>query len=580
MSGSIRSWLTVTPFGAAGGVTGSCNYVEVTATDGSLHGYMVDAGLFAGKNSRKMNTNISFLAKKIKAAFATHPHVDHIGRFPYLYRQGYRGPIYATEPAIDLAAKVLPDAGKIQEENYKFFLQKSGLKNKGLIAEIGMGPLYTAKDGTDVMELFVPVERGETVKVDDYCEACFYNAGHGFGSASVMLTLTNGEESHKLYFSGDIGQNSPLLKARKDSFKTDVDFVFMESTYADRFHRPRKESWEELREISATTLLNGGNVVHPCFSAGRTQSIWFLYYLDMMTRNDWIADVFRKTIFHIDSQLSVLATRVFSKHPEEFNAKAARAMKDPDNNPFCCEQLEFCLDVEESKVLTSQKNNYVVFSAAGMCNAGRVLYHLEKDLPNPNSAVIFTGYQAEGTLGRQLIEGAKQVKIHGESVFVRAKVASITGFSDHVDQDGLVKWLKNIEEGYTLFIGHGEPEPQEVLKTRLIEEDIISEDKVELLGYGKCYHLYKGGFEVTTFSTDTKKEVVHVDQKDTLLRKEICKLEHFHELVSSVLEDPFDSDALQLLHTLEQEINAELARCKKKRRQGKPNKSRSGARRR
>ena len=572
MSDDNSSWIRYIPHGGADDVTGSAHEFVLDTQDGDMH-YLVDAGMFAGQKGRKFNTNIAHLVKKLCAIVVTHAHVDHIGRLPYLYRLGYRCPIYATEAVIDLASKVLPDAGKIQEENYKFFLQKSGIRNKTILDEAGIEPLYTAKDGADTVGLFESVCRGKTIKVDKYLEVYFYNAGHALGSSSILLTFNNGKgETYRVLYAGDIGQNNPILKQRKDIFKKNIDLVLMESTYAGREHCSRKESWNEFRETAATAIVKGGNVVIPAFAVGRTQEILYLYYEDMMKNNDWVAEVFRRTPVFVDSLLAVSATEIFRRHPEEFKASAFRAMKNKSNNPFNFPQLSFCPDVDDSKRLTQEKNNYVVFTAAGMCTAGRVLYHLEKDLPNPNSAVIIPGYQAEGTLGRQLVEGARQVKIHGETINVRAKIVNATGFSAHADQEELKKWLTHIEKGYVLGLVHGEPESQKVLKDSIVEDGIVDEEKIELVAYGKVYYLYKGGYRITTYSIEPDSSIKNLRPHEAVKKKEVCMMEHIRDVVQSILDDPYDYESLQILSALERELNAELKKMKFKRRQGKPNK--------
>lgn len=567
-----KSWIKYTPYGGAGRVTGSCHHFEVTLKDGTKD-YALEAGLFAGKYGRKHNTNIAHLAYKLDAAFATHAHVDHIGRFPYLYKLGYRGPIYATEPVIDLAINVLPDAGKIQEENYKYFLQKSGIRNKTILAEVGLEPLYTSKDATDTLSLFRTVERGKVVKVDECLEVTFYNAGHGLGSSSILLNFNNGEETYRVFYSGDIGQNNPILKKRVDSMKKDIDLVIMESTYADRDHTSREDDYKLYRETLAETYLNGGNSIIPAFTSGRTQELWYLSHNDMISNDDEIAQTLKKIPFYVDTFLGVSSTHVYARHPEEFKASAARAMKNPKTNPFYYPNLHFCQEQDDSKDLTMHHNNYAVFSAAGMCTAGRILYHLEKDLPNPKSAVIIPGYQAEGTLGRLLVEGAKQVKIHGEVVNVRAKIVHLTGFSAHADRNELKKWLAQFEKGtYILGLAHGEPYPQQILKDDLAKSGIIEADKVELLSYGKTYHLYKGGYDITTFSVENDEPIVKVEQYEMIKKQDICKMEDVRDAIRSVWDDPFDAHALQLLGKLEQEILAEIKKAKyQRKRQAKPN---------
>lgn len=569
MKNYFNSWVRLVPFGGADTVTGACYLLTVVVAGKERH-YLVDCGLYSRKNSRKMNTNICSMIDKISAVFVTHAHIDHTGRLPLLYKYGYRGPVYATEPVKALSKIMLPDSARIQEYDYIHTIKRLGITSKELVKATGMEPLYTVRDAVECLDLFVPVERGNEIKVDDYISVCFYNAGHGIGSSSIMVTIDNGMETFRIYFSGDLGQNNAILKQRRDTFKEDVDFVVMESTYADRIHRERKESWKELRELVANTILKGGNVILPVFAVGRTQEMLYLYYEDMMENNDWVADVFRRTPVYIDSCMACQATEQFKKFPEEFKAPVAKQLREKGNNLFYFPQLTIVQDAADSKKFTQQNNNYIVFSAAGMCNAGRVLYHLEKDIGNPNSAVIFTGFQAEGTLGRRIIDGDKIVRIHGEEHYVQAKIASINAFSAHVDQEGLVKWLSKIEKGYTLFLAHGEPLPQNKLRTKLIEEGIVEEEKVDLLACGKMYYLRKDGYDISTFSFKVDERGIqsadnHGNRKTTLM------IEKIRDAIVDALEDMWSPELLRMIDELESEMKRIKSRVRK---QTKPNKSR------
>ena len=576
MSESNSSWVTLTPFGGANSVTGSCHLVRVNTRRGEKH-YLVDCGAFSGKDGRRINMNISHLANKIDAVFITHAHIDHTGRLPYLYKLGYRGPIYATRAARELSKLMLLDSARIQEQDYKLLVKKLGLKNKRVMKGMGIEPLYSQDDAINVMDQFVDVKRGESIKVDDNLEVTFYNAGHALGSASIMLTVNNGEESYKLYFSGDIGQNNTILKRRKDIPKKDVDAVIMETTYAGRFQGDKVSTWQEVRKTISETIKKGGNVIFPTFAVGRTQEMLYLYYKDMMENSDEIAKVFRDTAVFVDSTLAVAATECFRKFKEEFNTPVRRLLKNKENNPFYFPQLTMISDAEGSKRVTAEENNYVVFSAAGMCNAGRVLYHLQKDLPNPNSTIIFSGFQADGTLGREIVSGAREVKIHGETVPIRAKIVFMNAFSAHVDQDGLVNWLSKISGNYTLFLSHGEPDRQLMFREELANKGVVSLDSVALMSYGKEYHIKKGGYDVSTFTKPV--EHVLIDKDISISKKaKIDEIEKIIEYVRGIVADDFDPETMKLIYSLERRLKRDKTRLQKKKKQAKPNRVKRGRR--
>jgi len=573
MASANKSWIKFTPLGGANTVTGSCSLITITVGK-EERSYMVDCGLFTDKEDSKFNTNIAGVMDKVRAIFATHAHVDHIGRLPYAYKLGYYGPIYATSPVKALARIVLNDSARIQEQEYYELMRKLKIRNQKFIDQINLSPLYTVHDAEQVMHQFVSVERNKKVRVDEFLEVEFFNAGHALGSSSIMLNFNNGKETYRLYFSGDIGQNNPILKMRRDSLKKDVDYVFMETTYAGRYHPKREESWNELRELVAKTIKKGGNVILPAFAVGRTQEILYLYYKDIQENDDWVARTLRKTPVYVDSYMTVLATQEFRRFPNELKEPVQRLFAEGNCDPFDFPQLTMVASAEASKELTQNSNNYVVISSAGMCNAGRVLYHLVKDLPNPRSTIIFTGYQAEGTLGRQIIEGKKMVKINGKPINIRANIASIRAFSAHVDNPGLIKWLEKIENGYTLFLGHGEPDMQKDLKSELVSRGLVSKHNIELSTLGKSYYLHKDSVDIVKLPATQIPECAEMHAKDRL--KEIERIRNFLQVTPT---NCLDSETIRLIQALENRLTREITRAKKAAKcQAKPNRKNTGRR--
>lgn len=567
-----NSWIKLTSFGGANQVTASCHMITVMSKkEEVLRRYLVDCGLPQGKDFTPPE-NISSYVGEITAVFLTHAHLDHSGRLPYLYKLGYRKPIYSTEGTKKLAAHLLLDSARIQEEEYANKLKRNGKK---LLDLTGIKPLYSEHDAENVMNYFREIERNEEVVIDEYLKVKFYNAGHMLGSASIMFMLSNGEEDYKIYFSGDIGQNNPILKRRIDSPKNEVDFVVMESTYAGREHPERETSWMELRSTVASTILNGGNVVFPAFAVGRTQELLYLLYKDMKENDDWVTKVLKSTPIFVDCVLAINATEVFKEMTEEFTLKMREMLKE-DENPFAFHNLHISYTPEQSMAIAERKEPSIIFSASGMCVAGRILWHLKNNLRDPKSTIIFTGYQSEGTLGRLLVDGEKIVNLHGCSMMVKAKIEHIGGFSAHADENELLKWLSKIEKGYVLFLAHGNPADQEQLKQRLVDEEDIFPDDIELLSPNKEYYLYKGQFYEKKF---TPPNLLEKDGHNKKFDKKTCKkILRLRELLQTINED---HDVLRIaeLKNLELSVKEDIkileGREKKRtKHECKPNKTR------
>ncbi|MBP3284762.1 MAG: MBL fold metallo-hydrolase [Clostridia bacterium] len=539
-------WLEVRFYGAARMVVGSCPVVTATV-NGEENSYMFDCGMMQGKIARKhgeYNKNIVEVVKKVKVAFATHGHIDHIGRYPFAYKLGYRGPIYCTKPVRDLALPLLKDSARIQQHDYDV-----ALKNVSTHAEFEkvtekLAPLYTEEDCEETVKQMVPVERNRWIKVDNILSVRFTNAGHSLGSSCIEAKFNNGKEEIILLFSGDVGAHNPILK-RRVRREYQADYVFMETTYGARLHEPMEESIEKAIEEIASTLLKGGNVVVPAFAAGRTQEFVYELYCYMAEHDDWRAEVLRRTPIYIDSFLSVSLTRdVYLQNPEEFKLSIRKMLKNKGNNPFSFPNLYYSETKEESMEISARTEPTIIISSAGMCNAGRILYHLANNLPKRNSLVLLIGYQAEGTLGRSLLEGATSVKIHKIEYRVHAKVLQVSAFSAHCDQNELNEWHRQITTEHTLFLVHGEAEQQDGFKARYLLEN--PERRVEIPTLETVYHLSKKSFsksyvappkvEKSEDEPPVKKPHVAENGNGNGYKKTLTRISQLKDLVDSVDE--------------------------------------------
>ena len=430
--------------GAVHGVTGSCYVVETPS--GPL---MIDFGLYQGGREQEEENRLpfGFDAKEIKWAILTHAHIDHSGRIPLLVKRGYAGPIFATPATCDLADIMLRDSAHIQEEDALYEAKKF---RRGQLGEPPPEPLYTIADAEAAQSHFRPVPYGEMVELSENIRFRLIDAGHILGSAHVEITLREGAQQVRLTFSGDIGTgDNPLL--RNPEVPAATDFLVMESTYGDRAHEDAAVRVDLLRQIVAAADERRGCVVIPAFAVGRTQEL--LYFLNNLIEGHTLPAV----LTFVDSPLAMEATRVFRKHPECYNAALRERILGGDD-PFDFPNLHFTRTTDESKAINTTAPPYVVLSAAGMCNAGRIRHHLLNHLGNRQDTILFVGYQAKETLGRRIKDGFSPVKIMGETIPVRAKIAAIEGFSAHADRNGLLAWFGRLPQppGIT-FVTHGEP---------------------------------------------------------------------------------------------------------------------------
>ena len=428
--------------GAAHTVTGSCFLLE---SEGRK--VLIDCGMFQGaKRLRELNYQpFQFKPAEIDSVLLTHAHIDHCGLVPKLCREGFRGSIYATKVTCELAAIMLPDSANIQESDAEIMTRKE--KRSGGVT---VKPLYTVDDAERSLQQFVPVRHDERLQITPAIEVVYRDAGHIIGSAFLEVYVTEAGVKKKLLFSGDLGQpGQPIIK--DPVFAEGADYLIIESTYGDRLHPMEETKADSLAEAINDTVDRGGNLIIPAFAVGRTQTL--LYYLYKLWKSGRISDV----PIILDSPLAIAATRIFLKNTQEFDEDMVEMLRHDGRVPQM-PQLQICESADESKALNEREGSAIIISASGMADAGRVLHHLKHNLWRPESSVLFVGYQAEGSMGRRLIEGIKRVKIMGEEVSVKAKLYKIDGFSAHADRNQLLEWLEHLKNPQPkhIFVVHGE----------------------------------------------------------------------------------------------------------------------------
>lgn len=474
--------MNITFLGATKTVTGSNFLVE-----GAGKKFLVDCGMYQGKAAEEMENEAPFLynPEEIDFMLLTHAHIDHSGRIPKLYNEGFRAPIYATKATCDLCAIMLPDSGHIQEQENEWKNNKR--KRKGLKQR---PPLYTAEDATKCLEVFKPVKYDEIIDIDQNIHVRFNDAGHMLGSAIIEVWVTENEKTTKAVFSGDLGNNDiPLLS--EPTMIEDADYLVMESTYGDRLHVGTKDKAKVFLDIVSETLDNGGTVVIPSFAVGRTQEI--LYELNMIkeerSKDPKFQEEYEKLMrvpVYVDSPLAISATEVFKENEDLFDDET-KAIMERGDNPLEFPGLKFTRTADESKALNERDEPSIIISASGMCEVGRIKHHLKHNIWNPKSTILFVGYQAPGTLGRTIVDGAKTVKIFGEEFSVRARIEYIEGYSGHADQEWLLNFVYSfIKKPKHIFLVHGEPKGQMVLKDKIVETANIP---VTIPGFGEKYTL-------------------------------------------------------------------------------------------
>ena len=443
--------MNITFLGAAKTVTGSCYLVETKDTK-----FLVDCGMFQGRaNEVILNAEpFPFNPGSLDFMLLTHAHIDHSGRIPKLYMDGFKGEIYATKPTVQLCGIMLPDSGHIQETENEWINRKRQRAGKAPVK-----PLYTVKEATECLALFKGVAYGEAISITENIRVRFNDAGHILGSAIIEIWIRENGKDTKVVFSGDLGNKGiPIL--RDPTIIADTDYLVVESTYGNRQHTLRKETdkLERFINIITETVEKGGNVVIPSFAVGRTQEIIYDLnkYMDVFG-DDKIKKILNIPVY-VDSPLATSATQIFRENLDCFDEEAREYIKNGDN-PLDFPSLKFTQSPEESKKLNEKTESTIIISASGMCDAGRIKHHLKHNLWRKESTILFVGYQAEGTLGRRILDGATMVKLFGEEISVNARIEAIDGFSGHADKAGLLSWIGSIErKPKKVFIVHGEQE--------------------------------------------------------------------------------------------------------------------------
>lgn len=430
--------------GAAHEVTGSCHYIEAAGKH-----ILVDYGMEQGVNVFE-NAPLPVDEALIDYVFLTHAHVDHSGLLPLLYARGFRGQVFMTDASADLCSIMLRDCAHIQMMESEWRSRKAKRSENVPMQE----PIYTMEDADGVIKRIVPCHYGREVEVCEGVKIRFTDIGHLLGSASIEVWLTEEGRTKKIVFSGDIGnKNQPILK---DPMPTaQADYVVMESTYGDRLHAAGKLDYvKELAAILQETFDKGGNVVIPSFAVGRTQEM--LYFLRQIKVGRLVKGHENFPVY-VDSPMAVQATEVFNDNRMECFDEDAMELVREGINPISFAGLKLSITSEESKEINFIDTPKVIISASGMCEAGRIRHHLKHNLWREECTILFVGYQAMGTLGRSIVEGAKEVKLFGEPIQVRAKIKQLVGMSGHADKNGLIEWINAFEEKpKKVFVVHGE----------------------------------------------------------------------------------------------------------------------------
>lgn len=432
--------------GAAQNVTGSCYFLNAAGVR-----LLVDCGIYQERNFKDRNWDpFPVDPGSIDLVLLTHGHLDHCGLLPKLVKEGFKGKIYCTRPTMDIAKIVLLDSAKIQVEDAAFKKKRHELEGRsGPHPEI---PLYTDIDAQACFPLFSPVDYEIPVKIRKGLRVSFHDAGHILGSSMIKILVSAGNSGDRsIIFSGDVGRwNAPIL--RDPTLFEESDYVIVESTYGNRLHKDNSTIPADLASFVTRTHIAGGNIVIPSFAVERTQEL--LFYLHELLREDKIPHL----LVFLDSPMAIRVTEVFGRHQNLFDKETLEMIRQGEH-PCDFPGLFMCRTMAESKAINHVKGTVIIIAGSGMCTGGRIKHHLINNISRPESTILFVGYQAKETLGRSILEGAKEVRILGQQCAVKAQVRKINGFSAHADRDELAGWLSNLKRPPKhIFVTHGEPE--------------------------------------------------------------------------------------------------------------------------
>lgn len=497
--------MKITFLGAAHEVTGSCTLLEVGGRQ-----ILVDCGMEQGKDIFE-NQTLPISPKEIDAVLLTHAHIDHAGNLPLLAKGGYRGKVYTTEATAALSRVMLRDTASIQEYEAEWRNRKA--KRAG---EKEYEPLYTVRDAEQLLSQLQPCRYGVRIRVFENLEIQFSDAGHLLGSACIEVFMTEGGQTRKIVFSGDLGSHSrPILKDPQPI--SDADYVVIESTYGDRLHKKAPAEGNHvavLTDILNRTFRRGGNVVIPSFAVGRTQEI--LYDLREIKDRGLVTACpgFR---VYLDSPLAGEATRVFMQCGAESMDGEAAALLSRGVNPFWRDGFLCAESGEQSKAINEDPTPKVIISASGMCEAGRIRHHLKHNLWRKESTILFVGYQTAGTLGREIWEGAKTVRLLGEEIAVEAEICTLSGISGHADRKGLLQWLAGFKQKpRVVFVNHGDDEAVTAFAALLQQRGYTARAPFS----GTRYDLLQGRFERVTRGVPVSKRAKAASAAYTTLVQE------------------------------------------------------------
>lgn len=456
--------------GASSGVTGSCHLLTT-----ENHKILLDCGQFqGGKAQEALNAEpFPFDPAEIECVVLSHAHIDHCGRIPLLVKRGFKGKIYCTDATADLLDVMLKDSGYIHEKDAERQNRKALRAGKPMVE-----PLYTYNDAVDSLQYVEPVLYDQLIELNDNMKIVFNDAGHILGSAITELWITEDGKESKIVFSGDLGMmDRPIL--RDPTIIKKADYVIMETTYGNRNHPENSTSINQLLDIVLKTIKRGGNVVIPSFAVGRTQELIFEFNKFYEEHSEYRSQLDKVKVY-VDSPMATTATEVFRKNAQVFDEETKAYIMRGDN-PLDFKNLKFTRTTAESQALNMDKNPKIIISASGMCEAGRIRHHLKHNLWDPRASVIFVGYQAEGTLGRILVEGTKDVTLFGEAVHVNAEIYNLEGFSGHADQNGLLAWISGFQKKpKQVFLVHGEEDSKKDFAKLITEK--LGYDPVVVLG--------------------------------------------------------------------------------------------------